>query len=80
MSKAQEQEYLDALQTFYSERLKAGLKKRFKKCRGCSHDKQFIVKQGKLYYTCGSSGQNCGLQFEIDLATHVHYPEQLEII
>ena len=75
MSKAQEQEYLDALQTFYSERLKAGLKKRFKKCQGCSHDKQFIVKQGKLYYTCGSSGQNCGLQFEIDLATHVHYPE-----
>ena len=75
MSKAQEQEYLDTLQTFYSERLKSGLKKKFKKCRGCSHNKQFIVKQGKLYYTCGSSGGNCGLQFEIDLATHVHYPE-----
>ena len=35
-------DYLDALHTFYSERLKAGLKKKFSTCKGCKDKKQFI--------------------------------------
>ena len=70
--------YLDNLQTFYSERLKAGLKKRFMKCSGCSGNKQFIINQGKLYFTCGSSSGECGLQFSIDLAEYIFLPELKE--
>ena len=77
MSKAQESEYLESLHTFYSERLKAGFKKKSKTCKGCDNKKQFITRKGKLYYTCGSSSGKCGLQFEIDLAQYVHYPETL---
>ena len=78
MSKAQEKEYLESLNIFYSERLKSGLKKKLKKCEGCQNTKQFIIRQGKLYYTCGSSEGECGLQFEINLAQYVHYPETIQ--
>ena len=76
-------EYLESLQIFYSERLKSGLKPKFSKCKGCSERKQFIVTDGKLYHTCGetSGGETsgaCGLQFEIDLATYVYYPETID--
>jgi hypothetical protein len=77
-------EYLESLQIFYSEKLKAGLKPKFSKCKGCSENKQFIVNEGKLYHTCGSSSSSsssssgkCGLQMEIDLATYIYYPETL---
>ena len=68
-------DYLDALHTFYSERLKAGLKKKFSTCKGCKDKKQFIIKEGKLYYTCGSSSGDCGLQLEITLSKYLYYPE-----
>ena len=73
-------DYLESIHTFYSERLKAGLKQKFAVCKGCSGKKQFIVKQGKLYYTCGekSSSDKCGLQMTIDLAEYVYYPETIE--
>lgn len=67
--------YLDALHTFYSERLKAGLKNKFSTCKGCKDKKQFIIKEGKLYYTCGASSGDCGLQLEITLAKYLYYPE-----
>ena len=73
-------DYLEAIETFYSERLKASLKQKFAVCKGCSGKKQFIVKQGKLYYTCGetSASDKCGLQMTIDLAEYVYYPETIE--
>lgn len=70
-------DYLDALHIFYSERLKAGLKKKFYKCKGCEDKKQFIIKEGKLYYTCGSTTGDCGLQLEITLAKYLYYPEAI---
>lgn len=78
MSKAQETEYIESFTSFYSDRLNAGLKKRFKTCKGCENKKQFIIRPGKLYYTCGSSSGKCGLQFEINLAQYVHYPETIQ--
>ncbi len=77
MTTKQETDYLDALQSFYSERLKSGLKKRFKTCAGCSGKKKFITKQGQLIHTCGSSSGECGLKLVINLANYVHYPETI---
>jgi len=73
-------DYLESIHTFYSDRLRAGLKQKFAVCKGCSGKKQFIVKQGKLYYTCGhtSSLDKCGLQMTIDLAEYMYYPETIE--
>ena len=70
-------DYLNALHIFYSERLKAGLKKKFSTCKGCKDKKQFIIREGKLYYTCGSSSGDCGLQLEITLAKYLYYPEAI---
>ena len=67
-------DYFESLQLFYSERLKSSLKPKFSKCKGCSEKKQFIIQEGKLVYTCGSSTGLCGKQFEIDLAQYVYYP------
>lgn len=78
MSVRNNPEYLESLQIFYSERLKSGLKKKFKVCKGCSEPKQFIVRDGVLYYTCGSSSGKCGLQMEIKLSKYAYYPESLE--
>jgi hypothetical protein len=74
MSLKDNPEYLESLQLFYSERLKSSLKPKFAKCKGCSKNKQFIVEEGKLYYTCGSSSGNCGQQLKIDLAEYMYYP------
>ena len=67
-------DYFESLQLFYSERLKSSLKPKLAKCKGCSEKKQFIIEEGKLVYTCGSSTGICGKQFEIDLAQYVYYP------
>ena len=67
-------DYFESLQLFYSERLKSSLKPKFSKCKGCSEKKQFIVEEGKLVYTCGSSTGICGKQLEIDLAQYMYYP------
>lgn len=66
--------YFESLQLFYSERLKSSLKPKFSKCKGCSEKKQFIVEEGKLVYTCGSSSGLCGKQLEIDLGKYMYYP------
>ena len=47
-------DYLDALHTFYSERLKTGLKKKFSTCKGCKDKKQFIIKEGKYSIILGN--------------------------
>jgi hypothetical protein len=67
-------DYFESLQLFYSERLKSSLKPKYSKCKGCSEKKQFIVEEGKLVYTCGSSTGICGKQLEIDLAQYMYYP------
>lgn len=67
-------DYFESLQLFYSERLKSSLKPKFSKCKGCSEKKQFVVEEGKLVYTCGSSTGLCGKQLEIDLAQYMYYP------
>jgi len=67
-------DYFESLQLFYSERLKSSLKPKFSKCKGCSEKKQFVVEEGKLYYTCGSSTGLCGKQLEINLAQYMYYP------
>ena len=67
-------DYFESLQLFYSERLKSSLKPKFSKCKGCSEKKQFIVEEGKLVYTCGSSTGLCGKQLEIDLSQYIYYP------
>ena len=48
MSNINDSEYLESLELYYSERLKASLKKKFRVCRGCSSEKKFINHNGKL--------------------------------
>jgi len=70
--------YLNELQLFYSERLKSKLKKRLSICKGCSNKKQFITREGKLYFTCGSDSGNCGVKVAIDLAKYTFFPELID--
>ena len=80
-----DKEYFEAVQQFYEDRLKSQLKEKFRKCKGCKGDKQFIEKPGQLIYSCGKSskgkdskGDKCGHQMTINLARYLHYSEMKE--
>jgi hypothetical protein len=80
-----DKEYFEAVQQFYEDRLKSQLKDKFRKCKGCQGDKQFIEKPGQLIYSCGKSskskdskGDKCGHQMTINLARYLHYSEMKE--
>tara|TARA_Y100000768_G_C23929121_1_gene659134 strand:- start:428 stop:1069 length:642 start_codon:yes stop_codon:yes gene_type:complete len=80
-----DKEYFEAVQQFYEDRLKSQLKEKFRKCKGCQGDKQFIEKPGQLIYSCGKSskskdskGDKCGHQMTINLARYLHYSEMKE--
>jgi len=71
-------DYIEALQTFYDERLRSQLKDKFKKCANCSENKQFIDKKGQLIFSCGSNSGACGKQMTITLPKYCYYPEMKE--
>ena len=82
-----DKEYFEAVQQFYEDRLKSQLKEKFRKCKGCKEEKQFIEDKGKLIYTCGKSskgkgkdskGNTCGHQMTINLARYLHYYDMKE--
>ena len=58
MDSGSEGDYLTDLEKYYSDRLKAGLKKKHSVCKGCEGSTEFRSKQGVLYYICGSCGLN----------------------
>ena len=68
-------EYYSSLNTFYSDRLKSSLKRKFNKCNGCKNNREFIVKDGECIYTCGSDKGECSEQFKIQLAKYIDYQQ-----
>jgi len=68
-------DYLESIQKFYEERLHYQLKPKTRQCKGCKNNKQFIEKEGKLIYSCGSKAGKCGPQMIIDLAKYIHYTD-----
>ncbi len=70
-----DKEYFDTLESYYSDKLKAGLKEKYSKCKNCSENKQFITKAGKLIYSCGSESGKCSIQYIIHLHKYIYYPE-----
>ena len=60
-----DKEYFEAVQQYYEDRLKSQLKEKFRKCKGCQGDKQFIERPGQLIYSCGSKSGKCGPQMTI---------------
>ncbi len=71
MDSGSEGDYLTDLEKYYSDRLKAGLKKKHSVCKGCEGSTEFRSEQGVLYYICGS----CGLHMKIELAKYLYFPE-----
>ena len=69
------EEYLDAVNTFFQERMKSQSNKKYKHCDGCKDEKQFIIKKDKLIYSCGSKSGKCGPQLTIDLERNVYFPD-----
>ncbi len=68
-------DYINALDEYFEDQLKTTLKPKFSKCSGCSNNRQFIMKDNKLIYTCGSTQGKCGKQIEINLAKYEYYPD-----
>ena len=62
-----DKEYFEAVQQFYEDRLKSQLKEKFRKCKGCKEDKQFIETPGQLIYSCGKSSKGKAKKEEIDI-------------
>ena len=70
-------EYFTSFEKYNEERLLSQLKPKFRKCKDCNNNKQFIEKPGQLIYTCGSENKSgkCGTQMIINLAKYVHYSD-----
>ena len=69
------EEYLDAVNTFFQERMKSQSNKKYKHCEGCKDEKKFSIKKDKLIYSCGSKSGKCGPQLTIDLERNVYFPD-----
>ena len=69
------EEYLEAVNTFFQERMKSQSNKKYKHCEGCKDEKQFNIKKDKLIYSCGSKSGKCGPQLTIDLERNVYFPD-----
>lgn len=76
--KIKEDEYIQYLNTFFSERIKASLKRKDTKCPGCDKKKIFTIQDNELIYSCGGGSGKCGTQFKIKLAEYISY-ETLKI-
>lgn len=71
--KIKEDEYIQYLNTFFSERVKASLKRKDTKCPGCDKEKIFTIQDNELIYSCGGRSGKCGTQFKIKLAEYLNY-------
>lgn len=71
--KINEDEYIQYLNTFFSERIKASLKRKDTKCPGCDKEKIFTIQDNELIYSCGGRSGKCGTQFKIKLAQYINY-------
>ena len=71
--KIKEDEYIQYLNTFFSERVKASLKRKDTKCPGCDKEKIFTIQDNELIYSCGGRSGKCGGQFKIKLAEYLNY-------
>lgn len=71
--KINEEKYLHYLNTFFSERVKASLKRKNTKCPGCDKEKIFTIQDNGLIYSCGSKSGKCGDQFKVSLAQYINY-------
>ena len=53
-------------------------KEKYLFCKGCETYKQFIEKDGKLFFMCGEGKGDCGVQMEIELPTYLHYETEMD--
>lgn len=67
------EKYLHYLNIFFSERIKASLKRKSTKCAGCDKEKKFIIKDNEIIFSCGSKSGKCGNQFKVSLAQYINY-------
>jgi len=74
------QEYIEAFNSFFQERLKSQTKTSYKVCDGCKDKKQFTIQKDKLIYSCGSKSGKCGPQMSIDLEKCIYFPDMKEEI
>ena len=72
-------DYLESISTFYNEKIKyASHREKYLFCKGCETYKQFIEKDGKLFFMCGEGKGDCGVQMEIELPTYLHYETEMD--
>jgi hypothetical protein len=69
------EEYLEAVDTFFQERMKSQSNKKYRFCKDCKDEKIFKIEQGKLIYSCGSKTGKCGPQLTIDLEKNIYFPD-----
>lgn len=70
-----DKEYMDAIESFFNDRLKSQIRKKYTHCDGCEQVKQFTIKKDKLIYSCGAKSGKCGPQVIIKLPKYLYYPE-----
>lgn len=70
-----DKEYTDAIESFFNDRLKSQIRKKYTQCEGCEQVKQFTIKKDKLVYSCGAKSGKCGPQVIIKLPKYLYYPE-----
>ena len=70
-----DKEYMDAIESFFNDRLKSQIRKKYTQCDGCEQVKQFTIKKDKLIYSCGAKSGKCGPQVIIKLPKYLYYPE-----
>jgi hypothetical protein len=70
-----DKEYMDAIESFFNDRLKSQIRKKYTHCEGCEQVKQFTIKKDKLVYSCGAKSGKCGPQVIIKLPKYLYYPE-----
>tara|TARA_Y100000385_G_scaffold287005_1_gene350242 strand:+ start:1428 stop:2048 length:621 start_codon:yes stop_codon:yes gene_type:complete len=68
-------EYLEAVNTFFEERMNSQSNKKSKQCEGCKDEKQFKIEKNKLIYSCGSKSGKCGPQLTIELERNIYFPD-----
>ena len=70
-------EYFQAIESFYMDRLKASFKPKFRICSKCKKEKVFTVKENSLTITCTPK---CEKEITINLQEYLNYKEIKSVI
>ena len=71
--------YLQLFETFHKDRMSfLSQKKKYQQCGSCDKNKQFIVNEKSLIYSCGSKNNKCGPQFTLTLPEYIHFNDLIQ--